>query len=167
MLVLFVQEMHFKNHWVKITDPCFLPYAAKHSLMDKAMHFTVKIRTLCLILSSLFSTQTTYPKMLFILLSKYFPYLQASHHGDHRFLFYFFFYFYFFISWRLITLQYCSGFCHTLKWISHGFTCVPHPTPPSHLPLHPIPLGLPSAPGLSTCLMHSFLVQAIIIPPLG
>ena len=28
----------------------------------------------------------------------------------------------FFISWRLITLQYCSGFCHTLTWISHGFT---------------------------------------------
>ena len=45
-----------------------------------------------------------------------------------------------FISWRLITLQYCSGFCHTLTWISHGFTCVPHPDPPSHLPLHPIPL---------------------------
>ena len=48
----------------------------------------------------------------------------------------------------------CSGFCHTLKWISHGFTCVPHPDPPSHLPLHPIPLGLPSAPGPSACLMH-------------
>ena len=31
-----------------------------------------------------------------------------------------------FISWRLITLQYCSGFCHTLTWISHGFTCVAH-----------------------------------------
>ena len=59
-----------------------------------------------------------------------------------------------FISWRLITLQYCSGFCHTLTWISHGFTCVPHPDPPSHLPLHPIPLGLPSAPAPSTCLMH-------------
>ena len=27
----------------------------------------------------------------------------------------FFFNFYFFISWMLITLQYCSGFCHTLK----------------------------------------------------
>ena len=26
-----------------------------------------------------------------------------------------------FISWRLITLQYCSGFCHTLTWISHEF----------------------------------------------
>ena len=59
-----------------------------------------------------------------------------------------------FISWRLITLQYCSGFCHTLTWISHGFTCVPHPDPPSRLPPHPIPLGLPSAPALSTCLMH-------------
>ena len=59
-----------------------------------------------------------------------------------------------FISWRLITLQYCSGFCHTLTWISHGFTCVPHPDPPSHLLLYLIPLGLPSVPGLSTCLMH-------------
>ena len=59
-----------------------------------------------------------------------------------------------FISWRLITLQYCSGFCHTLTLLSHGFTCIPHPDPPSHLPLYPIPLGLPSAPGLSTCFMH-------------
>ena len=41
-----------------------------------------------------------------------------------------------FISWRLITLQYCSGFCHTLTWISHGFTCIPHLYPPSHLPFH-------------------------------
>ena len=59
-----------------------------------------------------------------------------------------------FISWRLITLQYCSGFCHILTWISHGFTYIPHPDPPSHLPLYPIPLGLPSAPGPSSCLMH-------------
>ena len=35
-----------------------------------------------------------------------------------------------FISWRLITLQYYSGFCHTLTLISHGFTCIPHPDPP-------------------------------------
>ena len=66
----------------------------------------------------------------------------------------FFFFPFIFISWRLITLQYCSGFCHTLSWISRGFTCIPHPDPPSHLPLHLIPLGLPSAPGPSTCLMH-------------
>ena len=64
----------------------------------------------------------------------------------------FYFFSFIFISWRLITLQYCSGF---LTWISHGFTCIPHPDPPSHLPLYPLPLGLPSAPGLSTCLMHS------------
>ena len=69
------------------------------------------------------------------------------------FLFFIFFPF-IFISWRLITLQYCSDFSHTLTWISHGFTYIPHPDPPSHLPLHPIPLGLPSAPALSTCLMH-------------
>ena len=75
-------------------------------------------------------------------------------HFNYHFVLFIYFLFYFFISWRLITLQYCSGFCHTLKWISHGFTCVPPPDPPSHLPLHLLPLGLPSAPGLSTCLMH-------------
>ena len=38
--------------------------------------------------------------------------------------------FFFFISkliyfnWRLITLQYCGGFCHTSTWISHGCPCV-------------------------------------------
>ena len=31
---------------------------------------------------------------------------------------------FFFLSWRLIALQYCSGFCHTLTWISRGCTCV-------------------------------------------
>ena len=42
-----------------------------------------------------------------------------------------FFFPFIFISWRIITLQYCSGFCHTLTWISHGFTCIPHPRCPS------------------------------------
>ena len=55
--------------------------------------------------------------------------------------------------WQKST-QYCSGFCHTLTGISHGFTCIPHPDPPSHLSLYLIPLGFPSAPGRSTCLMH-------------
>ena len=50
----------------------------------------------------------------------------------HRFYLFFIFIFYF---------LYCSGSCHTLKWNSHGFTYVPHPDPPSHLPLHPIPLA--------------------------
>ena len=34
------------------------------------------------------------------------------------------------LNWRLITLQYCGDFCHTLTWISHGCTCVP----PSWIP---------------------------------
>ena len=28
-------------------------------------------------------------------------------------------------------------FCHTLTWIRHGYTCVPHPEPLSFLPPHP------------------------------
>ena len=54
-----------------------------------------------------------------------------------------------YFNWRRITLQYCSGFCHTLTWISHGCTCVPHPEPPSLLRPHPIPQRSPSALALS------------------
>ena len=57
-------------------------------------------------------------------------------------------------NWRLLILQYCGGFCHTLTWTSHGCTCVPHPETPSHRPPHPIPLGFPSAPALSV-LFHA------------
>ena len=53
-----------------------------------------------------------------------------------------------------ISTFFCSEFCHTLEWNSHGFTYVPHHDPLSHLPLHPLPLGFPSAPGPSACLMH-------------
>ena len=58
--------------------------------------------------------------------------IPAGHRCRHAGFFCFFFFSTFpfiFISWRLITLQYCSGFCHTLTLISHGFTCVPHPDP--------------------------------------
>ena len=47
----------------------------------------------------------------------------------------FFFFSFIFISWRIITSQHFSGFCHTWTWISHGVTCIPHPDHPSHLPL--------------------------------
>ena len=30
-----------------------------------------------------------------------------------------------YFNWRIITLQYCDGFWHTLTWNSHGCTCVP------------------------------------------
>ena len=58
--------------------------------------------------------------------------------------------YFFFFNWRLITLQYCTGFCHTLTWISHGCTCVSQPELPSHFPPHPIPQDHPSAPVLSS-----------------
>ena len=65
-----------------------------------------------------------------------------------------FFFPFMFISWRLITLQYCSGFRHTLTWISHGFTCVPHPEPP-------LPPPSPSHPsGLSQCTSPEHLSHA-------
>ena len=35
-----------------------------------------------------------------------------------------------FIRWRLITLQYRTGFCHTLTRINHGFNVFPIPIPP-------------------------------------
>ena len=52
---------------------------------------------------------------------------------------FFFFFPFIVISWRPITPQHCSGFHHTQTWISHGFTCIPHLDPPSHLPLYPVP----------------------------
>ena len=70
-------------------------------------------------------------------------------------IFFFFFYFFFLpCFFKIFFFLICSEFCHTLEWNSHGFTCVPHPDLPSHLPLHPLPLGFPSAPGPSAFLMH-------------
>ena len=51
-------------------------------------------------------------------------------------------------NWRIITLQFCDGFCHTSTWISHGYKCVPLSWNPSHLPPHPIHLGCARAPAL-------------------
>ena len=69
-------------------------------------------------------------------------------------VFFILFFKFIYFNWKLITLQYCGGFCYTLTWISHGCTYVPHPEPPSHLPPHHIPQGCPSAPTLSA-LFHA------------
>ena len=71
--------------------------------------------------------------------------------------------FFFFFHWRLITLQYCSGFCHTFTWISHGCTCFPHPEPPSHFSPQTIPQDHPSAPALST-LSHASNLDWWFVP---
>ena len=45
-------------------------------------------------------------------------------------------------NWRIITLQYCDGFCQTSTWVGHKYNVLPtHPKPHSRLPPHPIPLG--------------------------
>ena len=103
---------------------------------------------------SLYSNHDYYQTMFVIPMITW--HRQILDHSQQKIGFFLHFYlFIYFISWRLITLQYFSGFCHTVTWISHGYTCIPHPNPSSHLPLHPIPLGLPSAPGPSTCLERS------------
>ena len=57
-------------------------------------------------------------------------------------------------NWRLITLQYCGSFCHTLTWISHSVHVLPILNPP--------PTSLPSYPsGLSQCTGFECLVSCI------
>ena len=56
---------------------------------------------------------------------------------------------FFFFNWRLITLQYCSGFATHWHESAMGVPVSPILNPPSHLPPHPTPLGHPSAPALS------------------
>ena len=98
--------------------------------------------TTCVLFPSIPAWSSLSPFLLFIFVLFCFFFLSTS-----------FLYF----NWRLITLQYCSGFCHTFTRISHWCTCVPHPEPFSHLPPHPIPQGHPSAPALSTLSHVSYL----------
>ena len=78
-------------------------------------------------------------------------------------LFLFFFSFFYF-NWRIITLQYCDGFCHTSAWTGHRYTHVPpHSEPRSHLPPHLIPLGCPRAPALCTLLHASNLHRSNVL----
>ena len=63
-----------------------------------------------------------------------------------------FFFPFIFISWNYFTILYwfLPYIDMNHPWI---YMCSPS-QPPSRLPLHPIPLGLPSSPALSTCLMR-------------
>jgi len=56
---------------------------------------------------------------------------------------YFFFYFKcIYFNWRIITLQYCDGFCHTAAWNGHKHTRDPPSWTPLPLPSPPCPSGL-------------------------
>ena len=70
-------------------------------------------------------------------------------------------------NWRIITLQYCDGFCYTSTWISHRCTCVPPSWAPHNLPPHPIPLGCSrtlssSALPHASNLLWSFILHMVI-----
>ena len=68
-----------------------------------------------------------------------------------------------YFNWRILYLQYCGGFCHTLTWITHGYTCVSPFWTPSHLPLHSIPLGCHRAPALRALLQAMNLLWSSIL----
>ena len=82
------------------------------------------------------------------------------------------------LTWMLITLQYCAGFCHTLTWISHGGTCPPSWTLPYSPPSHPSGLAQCTGPEcpiscteprLTICFtysnIHVSMLFSQIIPP--
>ena len=69
-------------------------------------------------------------KIKYVTASTFFPFYLPWNMGPNTMMLVFFN-----VEFEASFFFFCSGLCHTLKWISHGFTCVPHPDPPSHLPL--------------------------------
>ena len=59
-----------------------------------------------------------------------------------------------YFNWRIITLQYCDGFCHTLTWIGHRDTYVP----PFWTPFLPYPSRWSRALALSVSCIELALV---------
>ena len=62
-----------------------------------------------------------------------------------------FYYFFNYFNWRLITLQYCGGFCHTSTWINHRCTYVPLSWTLLPPPSLPHPSGLSQSTGFECC----------------
>ena len=90
--------------------------------------------------------------------SKYFFYYENDLFGWYfQLIFFKLIYF----NWRIITLQYCDGLCHTSTWISHKCTCVP----PSWIlfapPSPPHPSGLSQSTGFecpASCIKFALVI---------
>ena len=63
----------------------------------------------------------------------------------------FFKFLFIYFNWRMITFQYCAGFCHKAVWIGHRYTSVPSI---QHTSPHPLLLGCHGAPALGA-LLHA------------
>ena len=59
-----------------------------------------------------------------------------------------------YFNWRIITLQYCDGLCHTSTWIGHRHIRVPSP-------LNPSPTFLP-VPSFQVVTEHRLWVPCVI-----
>ena len=53
----------------------------------------------------------------------------------------------FYFNWRIITLQYCDGLCHTSTWISHRYRCAPPSWTPTSTSLPTPSTGLSQSTG--------------------
>ena len=122
--MLLIQEINLSSPDCYVNPTASEPQtwrAPGQTLLPKTL-FSVFLSAWCAHISVSKSEAGFYPPCL--------PLPQLPHRILHQVLIIFFLFV--FISWRLITLQYCSRFCHTLTRISHGFTCVPHPDTHSH-----------------------------------
>ena len=76
-------------------------------------------------------------------------------------------------NWRIITLQYYDGLCHTSTWISHRYTCDPSPSPPCPSRLsqstcfgfRESQIKLPLAIYFTYCNVYVSILFSPIIPP--
>ena len=129
-----------------------IPSLPKGSTEQKEKHS--RQRKFHLLRNSAHGSDTIWPGVCIRRLLSWAPKSSSHYQCEPQvFLFYLFIYF----NWRLITLQYGSGFCYTLTWISHGCTYVPHPeplSPPS--PSHPSGLSQRPSP---ECPVSCFFVQ--------
>ena len=72
-----------------------------------------------------------------------------------------------YFHWRVITLQYRGGFCHTSTWSSHGCTCVPPSWTSLPLPsLHPSGLSQSTSFGCpASCIEPALVICWLVGSP--
>ena len=92
---LSLESKNFRIHWKNdVNDHGINDFSSAKAIKEMTKNYNLLNVYVALHLNSFFFYVCVCHSVLFIYLFIYFPFI--------------------FISWRLITLQYCSGFCHTL-----------------------------------------------------